>query len=106
MLCDAVLFKAKFVWQLPWSQLTAVVNIPNLRKSRDTQESMRLQEDAVVVQALSRVPFFATPWAAAREASLSSTIFWSLLKSWPRQIFTLGTSTKEAIITGETNNSS
>ena len=33
-----------------------------------------------VVQSLSRVQLFATPWTAALQASLSFTIFWSLLK--------------------------
>ena len=33
-----------------------------------------------VVQSRSRVWLFATPWAAARQASLSFTISWSLLK--------------------------
>ena len=32
------------------------------------------------VQSLSHVPLFATPWTAARQASLSLTISWSLLK--------------------------
>ena len=32
------------------------------------------------VQSLSRVRLFATPWTVARQASLSSTIFWSLFK--------------------------
>ena len=32
------------------------------------------------VQSLSCVRFFLTPWAAARQASLSLTISWSLLK--------------------------
>ena len=32
------------------------------------------------VQSLSHVQLFATPWAAARQASLSFTISWSLLK--------------------------
>ena len=36
--------------------------------------------DCVVVQLLSRVQLFATPWTAACRASLSFTIFWSLLK--------------------------
>ena len=35
---------------------------------------------AVVIQSLSHVQLFATPWTAARRASLSFTIFWSLLK--------------------------
>ena len=34
----------------------------------------------VVVQSISRVWLFATPWTAARQASLSFTISWSLLK--------------------------
>ena len=34
----------------------------------------------VVVQSLSRVQFFITQWTAARQASLSFTISWSLLK--------------------------
>ena len=34
----------------------------------------------VVVQSLCRVWLFVTPWNAARQASLSFTIFWSLLK--------------------------
>ena len=34
----------------------------------------------VVVQLLSRVQFFGTPWMAARQASLSFTVSWSLLK--------------------------
>ena len=33
-----------------------------------------------VVQLLSHVQLFVTPWTAARQASLSFTIFWSLLK--------------------------
>ena len=32
------------------------------------------------VQSLSRVQLFATPWAAAHQASLSTTSSWSLLK--------------------------
>ena len=32
------------------------------------------------VQSLSRIRLFATPWTAARQASLSFTISWSLLK--------------------------
>ena len=35
------------------------------------------------VQSLSRVQLFATPWTAVHQASLSTTISWSLLKSCP-----------------------
>ena len=34
----------------------------------------------VVFQSLNHVQLFVTPWTAARQASLSSTISWSLLK--------------------------
>ena len=33
----------------------------------------------IVVQSLSRVRVFATPWTAARQASLPFTVSWSLL---------------------------
>ena len=36
--------------------------------------------NCVVVQSLSHVRLFATPWTAARQASLSFNISWSLLK--------------------------
>ena len=39
-----------------------------------------------VVQSLSCVQLFATPWAAARQASLSFTISWSWLKLLPIEI--------------------
>ena len=35
--------------------------------------------DLLAVQSLSRVRLFATPWTAARQASLSFTVCWSLL---------------------------
>ena len=34
----------------------------------------------IVVQLLSCVPLFATPWTAARQASMSFTVSWSLLR--------------------------
>ena len=37
-------------------------------------------EKHVVIQSLSHVRLFVTPWMAARQASLSFTISWSLLK--------------------------
>ena len=37
-------------------------------------------ERVVVDQLLSGVQLFVTPWTAAHQASLSSTISWSLLK--------------------------
>ena len=43
------------------------------------------QVDAVVVQLRSRVWLFATPWTAARQAPLSSTLSQSLLKLTPTE---------------------
>ena len=40
----------------------------------------RAQEGFSAVQLLSRVRLFATPWTAARQASLSSTNSWNLFK--------------------------
>ena len=42
------------------------------------------------VQSLSRVRVFATPWIAARQASLSITNSRSLLKLMPRYMYTHG----------------
>ena len=38
---------------------------------------------SVVVQSLSGVQFFAAPWTAARQAPLSSTVSWNLLRFMP-----------------------
>ena len=43
-------------------------------------ESSEVGAVLIVVQLLSRVRFFVIPWTAAQQASLSSTISWSLLK--------------------------
>ena len=49
----------------------------------------------LLVQSLSHVWFFVTPWTAALQASLSSTICWSLLKL---KSFELVTSSKYLIL--------
>ena len=39
---------------------------------------------SIVVQSLSCIRLFVTPWIAAQQASLSSTVSWSLLRfTWP-----------------------
>ena len=45
-----------------------------------TQMSTKLVPAVGVVQSLSCVHLFVTPWTAARQVSLSFTISWSLLK--------------------------
>ena len=42
----------------------------------------------VVVQSLSHVRFFATPWSAAHQASLPFTISWSSLKPMSNELMT------------------
>ena len=50
------------------------------QKLLDGVGEISIGKDVVVVQLLSRVRLFATPWTAARQVSLSFTISWSLLK--------------------------
>ena len=54
-----------------------------LHRRRDdviSKQFSDLQSGHVVVQLLSHLQFFVTPWTAARQASLSFTISWSLIK--------------------------
>ena len=54
--------------------------IPGLGRSPGGGNSNQFQYQFSSVQSLSRVRPFATPWIAARQASLSITNFWSSLK--------------------------
>ena len=42
--------------------------------------AVKMDNKFIVVQSLSCIQLFATPWTAACQASLSLTISWSLLK--------------------------
>ena len=53
-------------WSVPWAM------------SRERGPRFKLY--VIVILSLSRVRLLATPWTAARQASLSITNFWSLLK--------------------------
>ena len=55
-------------------------NINHQRGRKPGRLSWSLFIAVAVVQSLSCVRFFATPWIAAHQAPLSSTISWSLLK--------------------------
>ena len=59
--------------------LSAYPSIPFSHHTNLQQPDMS-QEQLSSVQLLSRVRLFATPWTAARQASLSITSSWSLLK--------------------------
>ena len=48
--------------------------------ARKTQHGSQISSFVVVVQLLSRVQLFGTPWTAACQASLSFTASWSLFK--------------------------
>ena len=55
--------------------------IPKMKiQSQNTDVIIIAIVEFVVVQPFSHVQLFAIPWAAARQASLSFTISWSLLK--------------------------
>ena len=56
----------------------AMTNLDSILKSRDINLPTKVQFSSV--QLFSFVQFFVTPWTAARQASLSVTNFWSLLK--------------------------
>ena len=49
------------------------------RELGPVKKRVRTGKEDFVVQSLSRVQLFVTPWTAARQASLSSTISQSLL---------------------------
>ena len=70
-----------------WAELTSMASLTDSHKLHSTDhdsqggcEWISSLYIVVVVQALSRVQLFATPWTAACQASLSFTISWSLLK--------------------------
>ena len=71
-----------------WADVPVIINadqavLPTLSTHRNELWDCgpgRLQKRVVVGQSLDRVRLFVTPWSAARQASLSFTVFWSLLK--------------------------
>ena len=67
----------------PWQDLWNWRQFPRPRHL--SKLPLRVQEHSsglriLVVQSLSHIHLFATPWTAARQASLSFTISWNLLK--------------------------
>ena len=67
------IFKSLVLDKIPY-------RINTSRKGKVLQDQILEQSNFVVVQSLNHVRLFATPWTAAHQASLSITIFWSLLK--------------------------
>ena len=65
------------------SALVLILNVKTLALlgvSSYLKNHQENQTSFAVVRSLSHVRLFETPWTAAHQASLSSTIFWSLLK--------------------------
>ena len=60
--------------------IPCVKELASRKLLQSTGSSAWHSEDLIVVQSLSRVKLFVTPWTAACQASLSFTISWSLLK--------------------------
>ena len=63
------------MWDLSGPDQTGISCI-----ARQILNHWTIKEGPVVVQSLSHVQLFATPWTAARQPSLSFTMSWSLLK--------------------------
>ena len=65
-------------WRISvWSQYVSI--LPNVKKSKNSSNPFpHLLHFQLLL--FSYVPLFAIPWTAARQAPLSSTISWSLLK--------------------------
>ena len=60
--------------------LLITIKMVELRKAEQLFQELRVLGQFAVVQSLSRAQLFATPWTAARQASLSITISQSSLK--------------------------
>ena len=68
----------KYRWSLPWRILSKILLA---YESVQLYGSLNIFGDkSIIVQLLSRVQLFATPWTAACQASLSFAISWGLLK--------------------------
>ena len=72
----AAALSLQLVVQLPCASVGELEGGGCFKITRNTHPSLLL----FVVQSLSCVQLFVTPWTAACQASLSFTIFWSLLK--------------------------
>ena len=82
------------VWKIPWTELGRLqsVGLQRVRPDWVTEHAHAFlsQRFAVIVQLLSRVWLFVTPWTVACQDSLSFTISWrSLLKFMSTESVTL-----------------
>ena len=76
--CTSGSSRFKYRWSLPWRILSKILLA---YESVQLYGSLNIFGDkSIIVQLLSRVQLFATPWTAACQASLSFTISQSLLK--------------------------
>ena len=70
-------------WEIPWTEEPGRMQSMGSQSQTDLATQNELDKHVIIfgsVQSLSRVQLFATPWTAARQASLSITNSWSLLK--------------------------
>ena len=58
-----------------WAAICGVAQSPTRLKRRSSSSNI-----VAIVQSLSPIPLFVAPWTAARQAPVSFTISWSLLK--------------------------
>ena len=70
-------------WRIPWTKgpgRSQLMGSQRVRHNWAANTFNSNRELVVAVQSLNRVWLFATPWTATRQASLSFTISWSLLR--------------------------
>ena len=75
---------ALFIYKGPWASYFNSLSLVLILKVLNETENLVLVTHqalvALVLQSLSRVRLFATPWTPVHQASLSFTISWSLLR--------------------------
>ena len=79
LLSTLPIYPSSLVWLKSWKYIML-----NNQKKKDVRlvwhDLFLVKSQLAIVQSLSRVQLFATPWTAACQPSLSFTVSWSLLK--------------------------
>ena len=84
------------VWWIPWAEELTLLLRWDLASVYKCTENLSFQHQFVVVQSLSYVQFFATPWTAACQASCYFTISWNLLRFMSIELIMLSISSSAA----------
>ena len=73
-------YSSILAWWTPWAEELTLLLRWDLASVYKCTEKLSFQHHFVVVQSLSCVQLFATPWTAACQASWYFTISWNLLR--------------------------